>query len=88
MPPAAGPEGLVPISWAIGGMLGLALVVAAGLIAVLFAVGQFQGFQKEPLTAAALCDLLKIGVRVRGRDRRGGGAGDGLPAAAGGRFRP
>ena len=51
----------MPIGWAIGGMLTLALVVAAGVIAVLFAVGQFQGFQKVPLTASSLYDLLKIG---------------------------
>ena len=51
----------MPIGWAIGGMLALALVIATGVIAVLFAVGQFQGFRKEPLTAASLYDLLKIG---------------------------
>ena len=56
-----GPEGLTPIGWAIGGMLALALAVAGGVIAVLFAVGQFHGFQKEPLSAASLYDLLKIG---------------------------
>ena len=61
MPWRRGPEGLVPIGWAIGGMLTLALVTAAGVIAVLFAVGQFQGFQKAPLTASSLYDLLKIG---------------------------
>ena len=61
MPRRRGPEELVPIRWAIGGMLALALVIAAAVIAVLFAVGRFQGFKKEPLTAAALYDLLKIG---------------------------
>ena len=61
MPWRRGPEGLVPIGWAIGGMLSLAFVVAAVVIAILFVVGQFQGFRKEPLTAAALYDLLKIG---------------------------
>jgi hypothetical protein len=53
--------GLMPIGVAIGGMLTLALAVAAGVIAFLFAVGQFQGFKKEPLTAGSLYDLLKIG---------------------------
>jgi uncharacterized protein YjbI with pentapeptide repeats len=52
---------LIPIGLAIGGMLFLALSVAAGVIAVLFAIGQFRGFKKEPLTAASLYDLLKIG---------------------------
>jgi hypothetical protein len=52
---------LVPIGWAIGGMLALALAVAAGIIGILLAVGRFDGFQTEPLTAAALYDLLKIG---------------------------
>jgi Pentapeptide repeats (9 copies) len=52
---------LIPIGLAIGGMLFLALSVAAGVIAVLFAIGQFRGFRKEPLTAASLYDLLKIG---------------------------
>jgi hypothetical protein len=42
-------------------MLALALAIAAGVIAVLFAIGQFHGFRKEPLTAAPLYDLLKIG---------------------------
>jgi hypothetical protein len=54
-------NGLAPIRWAIGGMLALALAVAAGIIGILLAVGQFRGFQKEPLTAVALYDLLKIG---------------------------
>jgi uncharacterized protein YjbI with pentapeptide repeats len=52
---------LIPIGLAIGGMLFLALSVAAGVIVILFAIGQFQGFRKEPLTAASLYDLLKIG---------------------------
>ena len=53
MPWRRGPEGLVPIGSAIGGMLALALVVAAGIVAVLFAVGQFQGFQQEPLARSS-----------------------------------
>ena len=56
-----GAAGLTPIGVAIGGMLALTLAVAAGVIAVLFALGQFEGFRKEPLTAASLYDLLKIG---------------------------
>jgi hypothetical protein len=52
---------LLPIGWAIGLMIGLALSIAAAVITVLIVLGQFQGFKKEPLTAASLYDLLKIG---------------------------
>lgn len=62
---SGGSDRLVPIGWAIGGMLVLALGIAAGITVAGFHFLRFRGFRPQPeLTPGSVYDLLKVAFAV------------------------